>query len=166
MLPWLQKRRVLTALRIPLKVPLLRPAESYVPIAAFERALSDAMTFGLRGVHLLALPPNNGKTTAATRVANALLESKQISGCVYTDLSSESTLTRDVGPLAGAACLSGMFAQSLGVDPQRLFSEKHWQDSDSLMPAGSDDKPVVFIGDNADDFVFKDASVQADVVSS
>lgn len=158
----MQKRRVLKALRTPAAEVELNPVDSYMPIASFENALRHGMTFGLRGVHLLTLPPNNGKTTAATRVANKLVAENRISGSVYVDLSNESSVVRGTDVSGTSLSLSRLFAQSLDVDTWRLFAEKK---AESVIPQDSSSKPVVFIGDNADDFVLKHDIVRADLVS-
>lgn len=132
------------------------PCDFYVPVPALENALRCSMGFN-SCVHVLTLPSNNGKTTAARHVARQLLKEDRISGFVYADLRRETSQRG-----TPSATLSGLFADLLRVDSRLLFREHHQA---HILPAASDERPVVFIGDGVDDAVLRGSAMQKDVIS-
>lgn len=90
----------------------LAPAESYVPLVGLETQLKRAICHDLCGVHLLAMPPTTGKTTASLHVTKKLLTDKKISGAVYIDMNER-------GPLFQT--FSEKIANTLKVEHEKLY---------------------------------------------
>lgn len=95
-----RNKSVQKIMQSPLNDPVrLISANSYVPISGLVNPLKEAMLASRgAGIYVMCLPTGGGKSTAACRTANSLVNANMLNGSLYVDVAGPArTETRGAG---------------------------------------------------------------------